>query len=502
MTLVFGVLLAGTTSAEPSKDSTIYWQQESSPVVDEDGFEVIGEPDEKGEPKEEADPKQESADADEGGGRDAGDGVTVEDWDDEVEAAESADASPVVVRTILENGLELVVHVDRRSPAAMVSVTYYVGGYDDEPAGSGIAHLLEHMLFRRSEHSEGRTLSELVGTSGPHNGFTTDDRTTYFEVVPAGQVSRALWVEAQRMGFGSLLDDDLELEKNIVAREFALRERTGFPIAFQRALSPSEEAVIGEPETLKKLDVRHLWAFYRRWYAPNNATVVVVGDVDPIEVERAVVRWFGGFKRRTVPKRRRLAPFNKTRRLRAEAPARKNNSFALVYQTGVTGFEDEYPLDMLVSILGDACEGRLAEVLKCGEEVAQVGHETGAHRGYFGVSVTMSDPSNPEAVAERLEAVLRGVVKSPPTAEEMAKARRVAIRSVEEAGRGLVSIAMEHVFTAHNNPAPFSRVGRATYARTATGEDLSRALERVIARPRLELQTFQRPATDRKGEDE
>jgi predicted Zn-dependent peptidase len=214
----------------------------------------------------------------------------------------------------------VILHEDHRTPIVTVNIWYHVGS-KDEPAGkNGFAHLFEHMMFQGSKHVPEDTYFQTLERVGASeiNGTTNTDRTNYFETVPRGQLELALWLESDRMGF--LLDhvDQLTFagQRDVVKNERRqnyenapygltgqfIRERL-FPEAH-----PYHLLTIGTPQDLDRATLDDVRAFFRAWYVPNNATLVVAGDIDKAATKELVEKYFGPIVGGQIPTRKTPPP--------------------------------------------------------------------------------------------------------------------------------------------------------------------------------------------------
>jgi predicted Zn-dependent peptidase len=204
----------------------------------------------------------------------------------------------------LPNGLRLIIAEDHLAPVAAVNVWYNVGSKNEEPGKTGFAHLFEHVMFQGSAHvgkAEHIALIQAVG--GSMNGTTWLDRTNYFETVPSHQLELALWLEADRMGtlLVALSQENLDNQREVVKNEkrwsYDNRPYGTWSEKLQAHLFPPEHpyhhTTIGSMEDLDAASLEDVKGFFRTWYAPNNAVVSVVGDVDPKAVRAWADRYFG-----------------------------------------------------------------------------------------------------------------------------------------------------------------------------------------------------------------
>ena len=265
---------------------------------------------------------------------------------------------------VLDNGLTLILHSDNSDPLVHVDITYHVGSGREDLGKSGFAHFFEHMMFQGSENVDDEQHFKLVTEAGgTMNGTTNTDRTNYFETVPANQLEKMLWLEADRMGF---LVDAVTQEKFEVQRETVKNERgqrvDNRPYGrlnerVSEALYPAGHAyswpVIGYLDDLNRVNVNDLKAFFLRWYGPNNATLTIGGDINITETLVLVKKYFGSIPRgpEVAMPEKSVIEITEDRYISME----DNVHLPLLYMTYPTvslRHADEAPLDVLSSILG------------------------------------------------------------------------------------------------------------------------------------------------------
>lgn len=206
-------------------------------------------------------------------------------------------------RTTLANGLDVIVHEDHRMPLAAVNVWYHVGSKNERPGLTGLAHLFEHLMFEGSEHQPGGYFGPLQEAGAALNGSTSTDRTNYWELVPAGALRLALWMEADRMGWllPALTRDRLDTQRGVVLNErrqsyenrpYGLAQFTIMSAMFP-ATHPYHWPTIGEPADLEAATLADVQEFFRRFYHPGNASIAVAGDVRTDDVLREVEALYG-----------------------------------------------------------------------------------------------------------------------------------------------------------------------------------------------------------------
>jgi zinc protease len=209
---------------------------------------------------------------------------------------------------VLSNGLTLLIHEDHSDPVVHVDVTYHVGSAREEIGKSGFAHFFEHMMFQGSDHVADEEHFKIVTESGGTlNGTTNRDRTNYFETVPANQLEKMLWLEADRMGFllDAVTQKKFEVQRSTVKNERGERvDNAPYGLVFEMLSKslypyghPYSWLTIGYVEDLDRVDVNDLKNFFLRWYGPNNATLTIGGDVTPATVVKLAEKYFGSIPR-------------------------------------------------------------------------------------------------------------------------------------------------------------------------------------------------------------
>ena len=284
-----------------------------------------------------------------------------------VESVERTTANELIIpykKYELDNGLTVILHEDHSDPLVHVDITYHVGSGREEVGKSGFAHFFEHMMFQGSENIADEQHFKIVSESGGTlNGTTSNDRTNYYETVPANQLEKMLWLEADRMGF---LLDAVTQEKFEVQRDTVKNERgqsydnRPYGLLYERvneALYPEGHPYswmpIGYLEDLDRVDVNDLKEFFLRWYGPNNATLTIGGDIDAEQTLEWVAKYYGSIPRGPEVDKPET-PFvtlDKDRYISMEDRV----SLPLLYMSYPTTYlhhADEAPLDVLMFILG------------------------------------------------------------------------------------------------------------------------------------------------------
>jgi zinc protease len=299
-------------------------------------------------------------------------------------ASAYAARGPEITDFALGNGLEVVVVPDHRAPVVTHMIWYKVGSADETPGKSGLAHFLEHLMFKGTEKNPGTTFSqEVAAIGGQENAFTTSDYTAFFQRVPRDHLKAMMALEADRMTGLVLTDDVTRPELNVVLEEQNMRVannpagRLGEQMDAALYLNhPYGRPVIGWRQEIEKLNRDEALAFYRRFYSPNNAVVVVAGDVNPAEVKADAEATYGKVARRADnnPRQRPMEPVQEAPRTvtladsRVEQPSVSRYYLAPSDTTAKPG-EGE-ALDVLAHVLGSGANSRLYRTLVVDKAIA------------------------------------------------------------------------------------------------------------------------------------
>jgi predicted Zn-dependent peptidase len=282
----------------------------------------------------------------------------------------------------LSNGLDVILHEDHSIPIAAVNIWYRVGSQHEDPQRTGFAHLFEHIMFRGSKHHNRGYFLPLQELGANVNGSTSVDRTNYFENVPAEYLELALWLEADRMGFllDALDESGFAVEREVVKNERRQSyENRPYGLANQelrKALFPPDHPyhwqTIGSQEHLDAASTEEVKDFFRRFYAPNNASLAIAGDIDVDEARRLVQLYFGDLPPGPpVPRLQRWIP-RVDREVQLTIEDRVQLHRLYFAWAGPPRFDaDEAPLDVLVSILGEGRSSRLYRALVYEQERAR-----------------------------------------------------------------------------------------------------------------------------------
>ena len=326
--------------------------------------------------------------------------------------------------TQLANGLRVIVKEDHRAPTAVHMVWYRAGSMDEKDGTSGVAHMLEHLMFKGTKNLRAGEFNKRVAEAGGRdNAFTSHDYTAYFQIVPKAALPEMMQLESDRMANLKLDAKEFASEMKVVMEERRLRTEDNPHALVHEALNslmfqahPYRRPIIGWMDDLEHMTWQDARDWYRQWYTPSNAYVVVVGDVDHREVFRLAQKYYGPIKSHALPERK---PQNEPeqvgiRRVSVKAPA-ELPYLAMAWKAprlrDVQKDRDPYALDVLSSVLDGHDASRFARNLVRGSRVAQ-----SAGAGYDATLRGEADfvldgqPAAGKTIAD-LEAALRAEIK-------------------------------------------------------------------------------------------
>ena len=304
----------------------------------------------------------------------------------------------------LSNGLTVVLHEDKSDPIAAVAILYHVGSSREVPGKTGFAHLFEHMMFQKSENVGDDQLFKLIqGAGGELNGGTSFDNTTYFEVIPKNALEMALWLESDRLGYleNTVTQAAFENQQNVVQNE-KRQSVDNAPYGFNDYLTlktlypkghPYSWDVIGDMQDLTNATVADVKAFHKKFYTPNNATLVIDGDINKEDVKALVEKYFGEIPKGEPVESRNPMPANlsATVKLYHEDNFAKAPRLTLNFPAAEQFSKDSYALDYLASLLSDGKKTPLYTVLVKDKKLTSsvnARNETLELAGSFTITVT------------------------------------------------------------------------------------------------------------------
>lgn len=342
---------------------------------------------------------------------------------DEASASRLVSSENGVHEYLLANGLKVIIKEDHRAPVVVSQIWYKVGSSYEHNGITGASHVLEHMMFKGTKNLGPNEFSRTISANGGReNAFTGQDYTAYFQQLEKSRLAISFELEAERMANLDMKAEEFAKEVLVVMEERRTRtEDNPRSLTYEQFAatayvnSPYHHPIIGWMDDLKNLTVDDLQQWYQYWYAPNNATLVVVGDVTPAEVIQLAEQYYGPVKSRPVPavKPQREVTQKGIRRVTVKAPAQLPY-MVMGYKTPVLNTAEldwePYALDMLANILDGGASARFARELVRGQQIA-----TGVGAGYnisSRIDQMMIFSGTPSAgnTVEDLEKAIRGQI--------------------------------------------------------------------------------------------
>ncbi|HSX55070.1 MAG TPA: pitrilysin family protein [Sphingomonas sp.] len=351
----------------------------------------------------------------------------------------------------LANGLRVVVHTDRKAPVVGVAVWYNVGSKHEPQGKTGFAHLFEHLMFNGSENSPGEFFEPLkeVGATD-YNGTTNADRTNYFQTVPRAALDRALFLESDRMGYllGAVTQGKVDEQRGVVQNEKRQGDTQPYGLLRYKISEglfpeghPYRHSTIGSMADLDAASLDDVKNWFRQYYGPNNAVLVLAGDIDAATAKPLVEKYFGA-----IPKGAQTADpkIDVPTLAAAKAEVMKDRvAVTRIYRMwAVPGMRDKDStvLDIATGVLGGLASSRLDNTLVKQEKLAvsvSAFNQSLAQAGMVLIAADVRPGVDPAAVGKRLDELIADYLKNGPTNEEL---ERYKTRTASSRIRGLESV--------------------------------------------------------------
>jgi zinc protease len=408
----------------------------------------------------------------------------------------------------LDNGLRVLLVEDHAVPVISISVTYNAGSRDEKPGHTGFAHLFEHMMFQGSENvGKGEHFVLVEKNGGSMNGTTNADRTNYYQSLPANQLELALFLEADRMRSLAVTPANFENQRKTVKEE---RQQNYDNRAYGRTMEALHElqydgfaykhSTIGSMADLDAATVADAQAFFRTYYAPGNAVLVLVGDFLPAEALKRIEHHFGKIPAQQAPPVPDMAEpeQEKERRSTLLDPLARLTRVDIAYKIPPGPHADSLPLQALANILGGGRSARLHHTAVEEKQIAQsVGAYASERRGTGTLQISaLMRPGHTTAEFEQLVYAEIERLSQPKSVEdwELDKVRAQARRRAAEQQRGSLSraVALGEYAVAFNDPDLINR--RADLVAKITKEDLQRVAKKYLAPTQRTVLVTQPPA--------
>lgn len=351
-----------------------------------------------------------------------------------VQAYAQMASTPTAQQFILSNGMTLIVKPDRRAPTAVHMLWLRVGSMDEVDGSSGVAHVLEHMMFKGTPSvPAGEFSRQVAALGGRENAFTSHDYTGYYQQIPAHRLEDVMRLESDRFANIQWSDEEFLRELEVVKEERRMRTEDN-PIALMHealnaavfVASPYRRPIVGWMSDLDALTADDARAFFQRWYVPANAAVVVAGDVEVSQVRGLAEKYYGGLPSRALsPRKPRLEPAQSgLKRIAFKAPAEQANVVlafkvpSLQWKSGSADDVDALALTVLAAVLDGYQGARLERALTQGPD--RVADSAGANNGLWG--------RGPQLF------MLAGVPATGKSAEQVERALRAQVQRIAREG--------------------------------------------------------------------
>lgn len=397
----------------------------------------------------------------------------------------------------LDNGLTVLVHEDRKAPVVAVSVWYNVGSKDEPKGSTGFAHLFEHLMFGGSENSPSSHIQTMnaAGATGL-NGTTWFDRTNYFQTVPTPALEYTLYLESDRMGYllGQVSQEVLDLQRGVVQNEKRQGDNQPYGMTYYATLEalfpeghPYRHSTIGSMDDLDAASMETVRDWFRQKYGPNNAVLVLSGDINEAKARELTQKYFGSIARGPVntpaaaPVPTLAAPVEQVLHDRV-AQTRISRTWAV---PGL-GDPDSVPLSVGASVLGGLASSRLDNALVRDEQTASnvsASNQVFQRVGMFSYSAMVKPGADADAVAKRMDEVLADLIANGPTQDEIDRVvTRYASQRIQglEMANGKASVLAEGQLYAGD--PDFYKKELAAYA-AVTPAQVQAAMKKWLSRP-------------------
>jgi zinc protease len=337
----------------------------------------------------------------------------------------------------LANGMRVLSAVDHSSPTVAIQVWYHVGSKDDPAGRSGFAHLFEHIMFKATKNMKSEMMDRLTeDVGGFNNAFTNPDVTVYFEVVPSNYLETLLWAEADRLSGLTVDEPNFKSERSVVQEEY--RQSYLAPpygmleyLIEERSFTthPYKRPTIGSIEDLDAASLENVRKFHETFYRPDNATLVVVGDFDPKQLDAWVTKYMAPIPKPSIPLPRvdvKEPERTAERRITQHAANVPLPAIAITYLTPAERSPDSEPLQVAATIMAQGESSRLYNALIYDQQVAQSADATADLRedaSVFYFTVVLANEKKPEDGERALLAEIKKMQDAPVSAAELEKAK-------------------------------------------------------------------------------
>lgn len=410
-----------------------------------------------------------------------------------------------VERYVMPNGLTVILSPDHSAHVAAVDIWYHVGSKNELPGRTGFAHLFEHVMFQGSQHIPyGVHFKTVENAGGNLNGSTANDRTNYFETLPSNELATALWLESDRMGYllPALDQAKLDAQREVVKNERRQRvdnvpfgsEDEVIGAAMYPPSNPYSWPVIGSMTDLSAASLDNVKDFFKRFYAPTNATLVVTGDIDPAATKKLIEEYFGPIPSGPEITRPVVAKVTMPaeKRLVLEDPRVKLPQLTISWPTVGDVDADNAPLTAVARILTQDRTSRLTKLLVYDRQLATrvaagQNDEDSENAGRFTISVTPRPGTSLTDIENVIDSTLASLASSPPDTKEVDRYKnfeRVAAVIGIQSALGKAEVLAEGQ-TFFNEPLHYVKETEEALAVTPT--DVARVVREYLTSGRIVL---------------
>lgn len=336
--------------------------------------------------------------------------------------------------TQLDNGLKVMILENHQVPQVNISTTVRAGAKNETDYFDGATHLLEHLiLFRGTENMTGDEVSQAMRKHGAYfNGYTSSDWTDFVISLPKEYLDYALQIHGDMLFRSNFPAVEMDKERQAVLEEINISEDNPFGKAYRESVKvlygkhPYGKNVLGTKENVASIPRDSVYAYYKRYYAPNNMTMVIVGDVDPVATLDLVRKYFGAFPKGTVPQDNYVLPPTRDNVATIEIKKDVGQGYLMMGSIGPkSDSPDQYPLDIVATLTGNGESSRLWKKLKTELGLAySVGYSfnTSKYEGDLFATATL-DPANIDKAEQAIDGVLNDIKQNGFTEEELRKAK-------------------------------------------------------------------------------
>ena len=349
-----------------------------------------------------------------------------------------------VERVTLSNGMVFLLHSQKSIPLISFHTWFRVGAKDELPGESGLAHMFEHMMFKGTPRYPNKDFDRILQANGIiNNAFTNQDYTGYYEILPSSKLDLIMDMESDRLQNLQIVDEEFQKEREVVKEERRMRYDNnpggmGWEKLNSLIFQDSKYGwpVIGTMKEINEFDVDKLRRFYKKWYIPFNAVVVIVGDFDIATTKKLINRYYGDLKSAPRPVRQALVFQGPAKRMEDVVPFPVNSPELMwAVRTLKSGMDEAYALDLLSTILGQGKSSHLFQDLVYQKQVAlsaESGHYTLQNSGIFFIQSVAKPGITAKQLKAMLEAEIEKVLQTNIKEDELIKAKNMVLSEYVE----------------------------------------------------------------------